>query len=134
MLLRKYMSLLGIGSAKIDLILDKEIYEPGECVNGYFLIKGGTIEQQLNRIDCDLVMIDLDKKSEEIIDSISILMTDSIESEVTNKIPFSFHLPEFVRVSSGELSYRFKTKMSFMQGVESFDQDAIQITEKRQIS
>ena len=47
MILRKYMALIGIGSAKIDLILEKVSYKPGEQVKGYFMVKGGTIEQQL---------------------------------------------------------------------------------------
>ena len=58
MLLRKYMSLLGVGSAQIDLILEKDILKPGDSVNGHFLIKGGTIDQQLKQIDCHLVMKD----------------------------------------------------------------------------
>ena len=52
------MSLLGIGSAQIDLILQKEIYNPGNPIHGYFLIKDGTIKQQIKRIDYDLVISD----------------------------------------------------------------------------
>ena len=47
LILRKYMSMLGIGSAKIDLQLPKLQYTPGENVSGIFLIEGGTIEQQI---------------------------------------------------------------------------------------
>ncbi len=127
MLLRKYMALLGIGSAQIDLILEKDTYQPGEQVIGYFLIKGGTILQELKRIDCDLVKVDEKKGSEEIIDSATILTTKSIEAEDINKIPFTFQLPDSAQKSTGTISYRFKTRLAFKQGVESLDQDAIQI-------
>ncbi|MEK3646088.1 sporulation protein [Aeribacillus sp. FSL M8-0235] len=40
MLLRKYMSKIGIGSATVDLVLDKETYSPGEKVTGTLYIKG----------------------------------------------------------------------------------------------
>ncbi len=121
------MALLGIGSAKIDLILEKETYKPGELVKGYFLIKGGTILQELKRIDCDLVINDGAEENEKIVESITILTTKSIQSEAINKIPFTFPLPNSAQVSTGTLSYRFKTRLAFKKGVESYDQDAIRI-------
>ncbi|MCF6408910.1 sporulation protein [Pseudalkalibacillus salsuginis] len=127
MLLRKYMSLVGIGSAQIDLILPKETYTLGEHINGYFLLKGGIIDQQLKRIDCDLVKVDSEKGKENIIDSTTILTSQLIESEESNKIPFSFKLPTSLPLSTKDISYRFKTRLTFTQGVESIDQDIIQI-------
>ncbi|PLT30769.1 sporulation protein [Peribacillus deserti] len=129
MLLRKYMSLIGVGSAKIDLILQKDTFKPGDAVHGYFLIKGGTIEQQIKRIDCDLVMTDKAADAENVIDSATILTTQLIKAEETNKISFTFKLPDSVPISSKEVSYRFKTKLTFDEGVESRDLDRIQIIE-----
>lgn len=125
MILRKYMALLGVGSAKIDLILEKEIFSPGEQVKGYFLIKGGTTIQQLKRIDCDLMKIDTVTKQEEVIDSITILTSERIQSATDNKVPLTFRLPQYVPSTTSESTYRFKTKLSFKQGVESLDQDII---------
>ena len=127
MILRKYMSLLGIGSPKIDLVLEKVIYAPGEKVDGYFSIKGGTIEQKLKRIDCDLVMVDELRGKEKVVDFITILTAECIQSGETSNIPFSFRLPDSATVSTGTLIYRFKTKLSFKEGVESFDTDEIKI-------
>ncbi|KAB7707137.1 sporulation protein [Bacillus aerolatus] len=127
MLLRKFMSRLGIGSAQIDLILPKEAYSPGEHINGYFLINGGTIEQKIKRIDCDLVMIDQSTDIEKVIDSATILSSRLILSEELNKVSFTFNLPTSVRVSTEDISYHFKTKLTFNEGVESRDQDIIQI-------
>lgn len=128
LLLRKFMSLVGIGSAKIDLILDKETYMPGEHVKGYFLLNGGTIAQQLKRIDCDLVKVE--NGTESMVDATSILTSRSIESEASNKIPFSFKLPTSLPISTEEISYRFKTRLTFTEGVESVDQDIIQVVEE----
>jgi sporulation-control protein len=120
------MALIGIGSAKIDLILEKDIYMPGELVKGYFLVKGGTIEQQLKRIECDLVVTTDIDEDEKVIDSITIFTTKLIESESSNQIPFTFRLPQSMQPAfSG--SYRFKSRLSFKQGVESLDHDVIQI-------
>ncbi|WP_408011402.1 sporulation protein [Pseudalkalibacillus sp. A8] len=127
MLLRKYMALLGIGSAQIDLILPKETYRPGEHISGYFLIKGGTIEQQIIRIDCDLVMINQATGIEKVIDTITLLTSKLIQSGEVYKESLTFKLSTTVLVTTKEISYRFKTKVTFKEGVESRDQDIIQI-------
>lgn len=121
------MSRLGIGSARIDLILPKETYKPGEQINGYFLINGGTVEQKIKRIECELVMLDQSTGIEKVIDSATILSSRLILSEELNKISFTFNLPTSIRVSTEDISYNFKTKLTFDEGVESRDQDSIQI-------
>lgn len=126
-MLRKYMSLLGIGSAQIDLILQKETYKFGDSVQGYFLIKGGAIDQQIKRIDCDLIMSDCTALVEKVIDTTTILTSRLIHTEELNKISFAFQLPVRVPVSSHEVSYHFKTRLTFSKGVVSRDQDIIQI-------
>lgn len=131
MILRKYMARLGIGSAKIDLILVKVIYKSGEEVKGHFHVKGGTIDQQLKRIDCDFVRSNVKKgsnKEEKVIDSVTIFTTKNIESDVVSKIPFTFLLPKSIEINN-DFTYRFKSRLTFSQGVESFDFDDIQITE-----
>jgi sporulation-control protein len=127
MLLRKYMSLLGVGSANIDLILPKDTYHRGELINGHFYIKGGTIEQKLKRIDCDLVMVDQITDQEKVIDTATILSTAVINSNESNKLSFTFKVPENITPSTEEISYRFKTKLIFSQGIESKDQDYINV-------
>ncbi|WP_456278771.1 sporulation protein [Bacillus sp. AK128] len=127
LILRKYMSLLGVGSARIDLVLPKETYSPGERIKGYFKIVGGTIGQQITRIDSDLVLVNQTKKNEKVIDFTTILTKKLINSTEENEFPFTFILPNDVPVSSDEISYRFHTKLTFNKGVESRDQDLIRI-------
>lgn len=121
------MSLLGIGSAEIDLVLPKDTYRPGELITGYYLIKGGTIKQQIKRIDSELIKIDQSKGIEKIIDAPTILTSKLIQSDELYKISFSFELPSTIPVSSEKISYRFNTKLIFSEGVESKDQDNIYI-------
>lgn len=130
MLLRKYMSLVGIGSAQIDLILEKGTYEPSETVRGTFHIKGGTIEQKLKRIECDLVRVDPSLELEEVIHTATILTSSTIEANAGNQIPFTFTLPKDIRPSTENRIYRFTTRLHFTQGVASVDQDAIHIVEE----
>jgi sporulation-control protein len=124
------MSILGIGSAQIDLILPKEEFLPGECINGYFLIRGGVIEQQLKRIDCDLVMADLSSRTEKVIETANILTSKQIESDEQNRIDFIFRLPKDLAASTEERSFYFNTRLVFDEGVISKDQDFITIKEE----
>ena len=122
------MSLLGIGSAKVDLIIDKIKYKPNELVTGYFQIYGGTIEQQIKRIECDLVQTNRKLESETIIESITVQIPQQIEPWEQNKLPFSFQLPYEIQNTNNEVIYHFKTKLIFDEGVKSLDQDYIIIS------
>lgn len=121
------MSLIGVGSAQIDLILEKEIYKLSEPVYGFYFIKGGAIEQQIKRIDCDLVMKNHASGIERVLDTATILSSSRIDSEGTNKMSFTFQLPDSLPISSAEVSYRFKTRLTFNEGVVSRDEDLIEI-------
>lgn len=121
------MSLLGIGSAQINLIMQKKMYKLGDSVHGYFSIKGGSIEQQIKRIDCDLVVNDQTAHIEKVIDSTTILTSIRIQPEELYEVPFTFQLPVSGSVSTEEVSYHFKTGLTFDKGVGSRNQDIIQI-------
>lgn len=129
MLLRKYMSLLGIGSAKVDLILEKEEFGPQETVNGKILIKGGTVDQQLKRIEVDLVSAENlgSQMNEEVIHSVTILTSKLISAECQEEYPFTFSLPAYLSETTRNKKYRFKTRLFFHEGVKSVDQDEIEI-------
>ncbi|MDQ0229835.1 sporulation protein [Metabacillus malikii] len=127
MLLRKYMSLLGVGSALIDLILPKDTYSRGETINGHFFIKGGITSQQLKRIECDLVQVCNVTGDEKVIDNTMILSSKELNPEENSQVSFTFQLPDTIPATSERTSYRFKTRLTFKEGVESKDQDLIQV-------
>lgn len=127
MLLRKYMSLLGIGSARVDLVLEKESVYLGESIKGHFSINGGTVEQQIKRIECDLIKINMSDESEEVVDSTTILSESCIESDDCKSIPFSFYISPTLTPTGQGISYRFKTRLIFQEGVMSNDQDLIKL-------
>ncbi|MGP6149347.1 sporulation protein [Priestia flexa] len=129
MILRKYMSLLGVGSAQIDLILSKDQYCKDESVKGEFHLKGGIVEQEITRIECDLIVTDHQSKEEVMIGSTSLLTSRKIKNGHLEKLPFTFDLPTELLPSNDKRSYRFKTRLTFSEGVESKDQDQITITE-----
>lgn len=121
------MTLLGIGSARINLVLPKDTFKPGEDLKGEYHIKGGVIEQKIKRIDCELIKMKQDKKIEQTFDAPTILTSKLIQSEQSYKIPFTFRLASTLPASTDEISYRFYVKLTFSEGVESKDQVAIRV-------
>ncbi|MGD6803687.1 sporulation protein [Rossellomorea vietnamensis] len=129
LLLRKYMSLMGVGAAKIDLQLPKENYCSGETVKGVFQIEGGTVDQRINRIDCELIRIDKVAKTESLIDSTTILTSTVINAEEESERNFTFKIPENLPHSTNTIVYQFRTRLSFNKGMESKDQDIITVSQ-----
>ncbi|MEY9867424.1 sporulation-control protein [Peribacillus sp. B2I2] len=123
MILRKSLLLLGIGSAQIDLILPKNTYKSGECINGYFLIKGGTQEQRIRRIECDLIMDTHSTGMENTLKTSTILSSSVIKSGESNEIPFNFCLPTLEEPYKGGVSYRLKTRLILDKGIIGKDDD-----------
>jgi sporulation-control protein len=121
------MSLLGIGSAKINLVLEKGEYEPGECVTGYFVINGGNTEKKLKRIECDLISVNKSDAQESIVETSTILTSKLLKCDEISKIPFKFHLPESLPASALQMSYKFKTNLIFNEGAKSIDLDEIKV-------
>ena len=130
MLIRKYTALIGIGSAKIDLLLEKDTYYPGEIVVGHFNINGGIIEQGIRRVDCDLIYQNINKQTEQVIKSFTIHTSTIINADEETRIPFTFELPSSLVASRQEESYYFKTKLIFNEGLKSDDEDVIKIVFK----
>ena len=129
-MIRKIISQLRlrIGSASIDLILDKDELRPGEKVTGYFSLKGGRFEQKINRLECDLVVTDERKQEEKFIENaVTRLMSKSISSKESSQIPFTFQLPSKLDTSPEAFSYRFRTKLVFSDGTKRVDHDQIKI-------
>ncbi|MCM3791618.1 sporulation protein [Domibacillus indicus] len=137
-MIRKIISQLRlrIGSASIDLILDKDEFRPGEKVTGYFFLKGGRFEQKINRLECDLVVTDEQKKEERFTESaVTRLMSKPISSKESSQIPFTFQLPSKLDTSPSKCSYRFRTKLVFSDGTKSVNHDQIKIlNEKNQLA
>lgn len=120
------MSRMGIGSATIDLMLNDVSYRIGECIKGEYIIKGGTIEQKIKRIESDLVQIrNKDEDQVKLIVNNSILSSTTIFSEEERVISFSCALPADLPESDKNTSYRFITRLIFDNGVNSIDHDEI---------
>lgn len=133
MLLRKMMSRVGVGSAHVDLILNKSLWRQGEMIQAIVHIYGGTVEQRIERLDVELVQkkIENSKELDAIVAVIPAAGAFSIKPSEKKEIPFSYTIPETFPPSRPGRSYRFITRLHIEDAVDTLDFDYVQILPKK---
>lgn len=128
-MIKNLMAKLGKGGAKVDLVLEKEDYLPGEEVKGELMIQGGTVDQQINRIQVDLrLSVRVKEKTlSQTIQSFPFQQSFTIQSAERRSFPFSYRLPEDLPVSGNHIFYTFDTRLDIAAGVDHLDHDTIRI-------
>lgn len=127
---KKFMAKLGVGSAKVDLLLPNPEYAMNEIVHGTIRVQGGSVEQEMNSIAVELWLQVVSKKGQTFthkIASIPVVQPFVIGANATREFSFTYKLPEGLPISAGNVSYHFKTHLDIAGGVDSADHDAIRI-------
>lgn len=123
----KLMCRFGIGATKIDLVLNKYEYSPGDVIQGEYELTGGRIEQKLKRIETDLMQYDHNNDRSSILLHNTILSSSTMKANEQRSIRFSCRLSDAYPPSSEAISYKFVTRLVFDDGVNSVDHDDFQI-------
>ncbi|OYD07505.1 sporulation protein [Paludifilum halophilum] len=128
-MLKNLMAKLGKGGAKVDLVLDREDYTPGEPVSGELTIQGGTVEQKINRIDVELLMSIRVKERDfsHVIARFPFHESFTVHPEEKKSFPFSCELPQDLPLSGNQVVYYFITHLDIAAGVDHSDHDYIRV-------
>lgn len=130
---KKFLSRIGIGSAKIDLVLDRDVVVMGETVNGKIFVKGGEVEQQIGEISVDLKVKSSYKKGDhtlgvnERVASYKAVDGFVIGSGEEKEFEISFEIPELIPVSSINTKYHLLTNLDISEALDSKDYDYITV-------
>ncbi|MFS0562259.1 sporulation protein [Terribacillus sp. 179-K 1B1 HS] len=113
-MLKKCLELMQRRAPSITLELNQASYHAGDKIEGHIRLLGGWKDQDLNRLDCDLVIKNsATDKIVNIKNVISIFMSKQLKSNEQIDKPFTFRLPEELEPSSGTLVYELQTKLVF---------------------
>ncbi|MHB8171038.1 MAG: sporulation protein [Thermincolia bacterium] len=123
------MAKIGVGSAKVDLVLGKPEYLLGEVLEGEFRIKGGSVEQKVNKLDVDLTLrVNANgKEHSQVVAAIPVTSSFIIQSSEDKVIPFTYRLPNNLPLSRGGVSYCLVTRLDIAGGTNNKDQDYVQV-------
>ncbi|MDX8345634.1 sporulation protein [Rossellomorea sp. YZS02] len=123
----KLMCRFGIGATKIDLVLNKKEFRPGDVIKGEYELTGGRVEQKLKRIETDLLQYNHSIDRSSVLHQNTILSSSTMKANEQRSIHFSCRLSDTFPPSSETLSYKFVTRLVFDDGVNSVDHDEFQI-------
>jgi sporulation-control protein len=126
---RKFLSKLGIGSANINLVLHHSQVRLGETISGEFFIEGGTVEQDINKIDVEL-RLTLNQNGQvqtKTVATIPVASAFVIQAGERKVLPFTYELPKTLPVSRHGIHYTFVTRLDIAGGIDHLDEDALQI-------
>ncbi|MEC0305416.1 sporulation protein [Paenibacillus lautus] len=129
----KMLASVGIGAAQIDTHLEKSSYYPGEEVRGVIHIKGGNVEQTVDRIYLKL-MTEYTRESDDkkYIESYT-LAKINVSSRLTLKpgdqqeIPFSFPLPLETPLTISRQPVWIHTGLDIDNAIDPKDRDFIDV-------
>ncbi|MGD7043941.1 sporulation protein [Jeotgalibacillus proteolyticus] len=130
-LLNKALASIGIGSLKIDSRLSKPSFRIGETVDGKVLIKGGSVEQEIDAIYLCLITDYLRNsnnkayKDQTVIKRVKVSEPFTVLENEIIEIPFSFVLPMLTPITANGTSIWIKTEAGIKNAKDPTDRDLI---------
>lgn len=145
----KVLSSVGIGAATVDARLDTHEIEPGQDIDGVIFIQGGKADQEINKIDLDLMCnysVEVEIKREEDGESyssteiqerhhklggFSLRKAFTIGAGEAKEIPFRINLPEQAPLTIGHTQTWLATNLDIAMAVDKQDQDTVTVMPTR---
>ena len=132
MMLKKFLSTIGIGSMKVDTIVDKPEIAHGESLSGKIYIDGGHSEQVIEFIKLEVLMrkeghredSDFDV-TEECVAKHTIEMVGSVKSKETRMVPFEMMPDERWESTDETAKLYLRTSVHIINAVDVRDEDEI---------
>ncbi|EIT83697.1 SpoOM family protein [Fictibacillus macauensis ZFHKF-1] len=138
-ILNKMLASVGIGAAKVDTLLEKEQYMPGEMIAGKVMIYGGKVAQPIEGISlflmCNYIREVDDHKHhvKAVLAEFEVAGSHTIASEETKEIAFSFRLPYNLPYSIGQTQIWLQTGATIKNALDPQDKDYLAIHPDRPI-
>ncbi|MBN8252354.1 sporulation protein [Priestia flexa] len=129
-MLKKIFAKMGVGAAKVDLILNESTYTLGEHVEGKIKVQGGKVEQHINFINVELWLEVRGRNGEfhtHKVTSIPIVSSFLIREGEEKEWGFKYDLPMDIPISASNCSYFFQTHLDIEGGADAKDRDDIRI-------
>ncbi|PWW05182.1 sporulation-control protein [Paenibacillus cellulosilyticus] len=132
-LFNRIMASVGIGSAKVDTLLEKSSYYPGEEIRGVIRIYGGAVEQRIEGIDLAVMTYYTrevnDTKVQEKAQLGVVRATGAIQLRANEQkdVEFSFRLPVSTPLTVGRTPVFIQTTADIRSAVDPTDQDRIDV-------
>ncbi|MDN4594263.1 sporulation protein [Polycladomyces subterraneus] len=123
---------LGVGAAKIDLILDDATVTMGQPVNGKLVLTGGNVGQKIEKLTVEFHVTSAFQRGDQTIyvdDTVSTIPVTmdsfTIHPGEVQEFSFSFVCPAYLPVSSVHTRYDFRSNLAIAAGIDAKDRDTV---------
>ncbi len=138
----KLLAKVGIGSAKIDTVVQNDTLYQGDIIEGTVYIQGGKVDQDINKVTISIMTTakgvkEVNGEEETFLKSVAIggIKIDQpmkVEAQQKYEIPFSFKLPSETPVTSiatgkNQSKVWVHTELDIESGLDSGDRDYLTI-------
>ncbi|MDP5273956.1 sporulation protein [Chengkuizengella axinellae] len=136
--MKKMLSSIGIGSAKVDTVLNNDEFVPGDIIEGVVHIEGGKVEQKIEDVYLSIVTtyteereindneVDLTKQA--VLNKIKISEPFTIGKGEKKEFPVQIQLPYDTPLTIGKTKAWIQTGLDIDNAVDPSDRDSIKIT------
>jgi sporulation-control protein len=136
MVFKRLLASVGIGNASVDTVLSNPVLIPGDVLQGVITMRGGTVDQQIDRIDLSLeTQADRESDDIEYKESVS-LFRESISSQLSLKagtvteLPFQIRIPYDTPINRAlgfdlRIPISLRTHVHIAGAVDASDRDPV---------
>ncbi|OZM56351.1 sporulation protein SpoOM [Lottiidibacillus patelloidae] len=131
--MKKMLSSIGIGSAKVDTQLHQAEMRAGETITGDVVITGGNVEQEVSSIYL-AVMTTYEKEVDDnkvtnhaTVDKFKVSEEFIIQANETKTIPFEITLPSDTPITIGNCKVWLQTGLDIKNAVDPSDRDYVRV-------
>ncbi|GGF14797.1 hypothetical protein GCM10010954_11710 [Halobacillus andaensis] len=126
-MINRVLSILKIGTPRVDLVLDTQEIVPGEKLFGAFHLYGGWRTCKIRRLECDLVITNLNEKTQVVEPIKTVLMSQVMKPKERREISFHYCISSNEIPLRSEYRYHLKTRVVFENNVKTFDHDELTV-------
>ncbi|MBY5921816.1 sporulation protein [Ferrimonas balearica] len=122
----RLLSSAGIGAARVDTLLGKEEYQPGETIDAKVMLYAGRVDQRIDGIHFS-VHSKINAKEQAEIAHCTLAEGMLLKAHSVVELPVKLALPEFTPISMGPIQSWLNTGLDIPKAIDPTDRDTIRI-------
>jgi sporulation-control protein len=138
MVFKRLLASVGIGNASVDTVLSNPVLIPGDVLNGVITIRGGSVDQTIDRIDlCLETVAEREGEDIEYRQAVKILEENlfsqlQIQAGAVREIPFQLQVPHDTPINRAlgfqlPIPIYLRTHVHIAGAVDASDRDPITV-------
>lgn len=131
---KEFLSSIGIGSIKVDTIVENPTLTPASELKGEVVIEGGMSDQEVNKIVLTIFIREEDYRKdsdfsyhEKELHGFALEEIGTVKAEEVKRVPFKFLLSKDHPISDKGTETFLRTLVDIPQAVDPVDEDSIKV-------